>query len=148
MTLLDIKNHLFSHFLSESTFSLQDDVATLKLPKQDVTEILTTHKAALVKLALEDMTKQGICAEAAPGLYILTQPLNSYSQSVTLNPMVIEMVTDLVNGFGEALEDPNSESEPYVANKLAISADDIARLCHICHVLLDENGDGQDTPAS
>lgn len=137
LTLVDIKNHLFSHFLTESTFSLADDVASLKFAKQDTTEALNTHRSTFVKAGLDDMVKQGILVEASSGLYLLTQPLTGYSQSVTLDPMTIEMITDLVNGFGEALQ--GEGEEVYTVNKMAITAMDVARVCHLCHVLLDES---------
>ena len=142
MTLVDIKNHIFTHLMTESTFSLGDDVTSVKLNKEDLTEVVAQHKIALFKTALTDLVRAGILAEVetVPGLYVLTQPLNSYSQNVTLSAMTAEMVVDLVNGFGEALSD--EEGPPYVANKMGITGEDIARLCHICHMVLDEGSGG------
>jgi hypothetical protein len=138
MTLVDIKNYIFSHLMTESTFSLSDDVVPIKLTKDEATQIVIQHKIALFKTALSDMVKAGILAdvEGVPGLYVLTQPLNTYTQQVTMNSMTAEMVADLVNGFSEALL--REGEEPYVCNKMNISGDDVARLCHICHTILDE----------
>mgnify|MGYP001595564102 CR=1 FL=1 len=145
MTLVDIKNHIFSHLLTESTFSLSDDISAIKIPKDELTEVVAQHKVALFKTALTDLTKIGLVAEVegVPGLYVLTQPLHGYVQNVQLSAMTAEMVGDLVNGFGDAMAD--EEGNPYVTNKLALTGDDIARLCHICHMILDE-GSGPPSP--
>lgn len=138
MTILDLKNILFSHFLTESTFNLDEDVAPLKLPPGSNTESIEANKRVLFKAALDDMVKQNMVLEAAPGLYILTQSLSAYSQTIVLDAMTLEMLTDLVNGMGEVLEDSNAGGDPYVVNKLNVTGDDVRRLCHICHVLLED----------
>lgn len=139
MTLFDLKNILFSHFLTESIFNLEEDVAALKLPPNDNTEVMETHKRALFKAALDDMGRQNMVVETTPGLYILTQSLSAYSQTVVLDAITIEMLTDLVNGMGQVLEESNAGGDHYTASKLNITGDDVRRLCHICHVLLDND---------
>lgn len=138
MTLVDIKNHIFSHLMTDATFSLADDVSSIKMRKDEVTEVVAQHKVALFKTALTDLAKAGIIVEVegVPGLYVLTQPLNTYTQQLTVSSMTAEMVADIVNGFSEAISE--DEETPYLCNKMGLTGDDIARLCHICHVLLDE----------
>jgi hypothetical protein len=138
MTLVDIKNHIFSHLMTESTFSLSDDVTTVKITKEDLTEVVAHHKVALFKTALTDMVKSGVLVEVetVPGLYVLTQPLNTYTQQVSISSITAEMVGDLINGFSEAMAGDDEDS--YVCNKMNITGEDVARLCHICHMILDE----------
>ena len=139
MTLVDIKNHIFTHLLTESTFSLSDDIASIKFSKEELTETVVQHKVGLFRTALSDLVKQGVVSEieGSPGIYVLTQPLNSYSQTVILSPIVAEMVGDLVNGFSDALNG-GDERDGYIVNKMQITGEDIGRLCHMCHMILDE----------
>lgn len=139
MTLIEIKNYIFTHLMTESTFSLADDIASIKFAKDELTETFVQHKVGIFKTALSDLAKQGIISEieGSPGVYILAQPLNSYSQTVILPPIVAEMVGDLVDGFADALSGED-EGDHYTVNKMQITGDDIGRLCHICHMILDE----------
>ena len=132
MTLVDIENILFSHFLTESTFDLNEDLPAIVLDPKQVGENILNHKFTLFKAALDDLGRKGIVLEIDPGLYFLIQPLTSFTQTLSLSPMAAEMVADLLYEVGT-----NGNNRPYVANKLAITSDDISTLCHICHMLLD-----------
>lgn len=134
MTLIDIKNALFSHFLTSTIFDLSEDVDTLVLPTKDVNEKLASSKKALVKTALAEFEKIGVavCYDQKNGLYILSQPVDSFIQPVNVGPVTAEMVADLVNLY--------REDEGYRANKMALTNDDITCLCHFCHTLLSEDG--------
>jgi hypothetical protein len=134
MTLVDVKNALFSHFLVSHTFSLKDDVSSLQLDTSGDGEGLVAHLDAIVKAALDDFARTGMVAIIAPDLYILSQPLDTFQQQVTLTPMAAEMVTDLVNEYMTCIDGPR-----YVANKLSLTSHDIEILCHYCHFLLDED---------
>lgn len=139
LTLIDVKNHLFSHFITESTFSVADDLASIKLPEDELTETLTTHKAAIFKTALKELAANGIITEVegtSGGVYVLMQPITSYPQTVTISPIVAEMVGDLVNEFSDEIDGSNDEGFKYVCNKMNLSNEDIARLCQLCHMLL------------
>lgn len=144
MTLVDVKNALFSHFMTESVFSLADDVAAIKLDRGDLPESLTAHRTSLFKAALDEFVRAGILAEVSPGLYLLTQPIDQCSQQVVLSPLAAEMIADLVNGFSESLGDDTFEAH---CSKMAITSQDIERVCQLCHFLLDEShGQGPATP--
>ncbi len=134
MTLVDIKNILFSHFLTETTFSLKDDLAPIKLEGKKIDEVVVANKEALFRAGLDDFVRTGVLVKATDDLYILTQPIDSFSQTITLAPIVAEMVGDLINDVGQELGMTN-----HLANKLSITSDDIGAICQICHVLLDEN---------
>ena len=134
ITLIDIKNALFSHFITETVFNIKEDCAAIGLSDKDLGESLVGLRESLFKAALDDFVRLGITAELSPGVYILTQPVNTFSQPVNLSPMAAEMIADLVNGFGEG-----TEGSQYVVNKLGITSFDIERLCHFCHFLIDED---------
>lgn len=137
MTLVDIKNALFSHFMSDSVFTLADDIASLGLDDKELGPALAPHREALVKAGLDDFARVGILLEVSTGTYILTQPISVMTQQVILSPLAAEMVADLVNEFTDG---------PYQANKLGITTTDIERLCGFCHFLLDEDTMPQSSP--
>ena len=146
VTLVDIKNHLFSHFLTSTVFDLTTDISTIKLPKGALTDGLDKQKDALFKAALEDFKRVNIVAElgqTGSGIYILTQPLNTFTQTVSITPMTAEMVADLINDVGQMLT-----GRKYVSNKLGLTDTDIQMLCNMCHNLLDESMhfDGEEGP--
>lgn len=134
MTIVDIKNALFTHLFTSNTFSLADDVASLGLNDKELGETLAQHKVGLVRAALEDMAHAGILVPIAEGVYVLTQPLNAFSQQVVISPLAAEMVADMVNGWHAGLDGP-----PYTANKMTITTYDIETLCHYLHFMLDED---------
>lgn len=133
MTLVDIKNALFSYFLTETTFNIKEDASSILLDTKDVDKEFVEHKEALLTAALMDLVRIGVLIEVVPGggLYMLTQPISTFSQAVNLNPIASEMVADLVNLY--------VDDEGYKANKMALTSEDIITLCQFCHFLLDES---------
>lgn len=134
MTIVDAKNALFTHLFTSPTFSLADDIASLGLPDKELGETLVKHKEGFVRAALQDMVQAGILVVVAEGVYVLAQPLNTFSQQVIISPLAAEMVADMVNEWHQGLDGP-----PYTANKMAITSYDIETLCHYLHFLLDED---------
>lgn len=135
VTILDIKNHLYAHFLGATTFSLRDDLKTVQLGKvYDKGGELAAHKAGLVKAALEEMEKAGLvhCLDPEAGVYVLTQPLTSLHQQVVVSPVTANLVAEVFNTF--ARETGQTE---YIANKLAISDIDIATVARVAVMLHD-----------
>lgn len=143
MTIVDVKNALFTHFLTETSFSLKGDVAAA-LSASSVPEELVEHKEALCKAALDDYTRSGITVEVAPGVYVLTQPIDQMTQQVALSPLAAELIAGLVNGVAA---DTNDARQGDPANKLAITSGDIEQVCHFCHFLLDEQTETNGNPA-
>lgn len=134
MTIVDVKNALFTHLFTSPTFSVADDVATLGLDDKALGETLVKHKDGLIRAALADMAEAGILAPVSDGVYVLTQPLNTFNQQVVMSPLAAEMVADFVNEWHQGMDGP-----PYTANKMAITTYDIETLCHYLHFLLDED---------
>ncbi len=134
MTLLDIKNHLIGHFLSQSTFSLRDDLARVRLGGAYDEALakggaLAERKEPLFRAALEDMARSSILLELdkVNGVYILNQPLNTFNQTVTVSPITAHNVAELINGFA-----PMIGREDHVCNKLSITDMDLNALVQLC----------------
>lgn len=140
-TLVDIKNHLFSHFLTDPVFRIKTDVASIKLDKKQLGKELVGQEEDLFRAALEDFKRVNIVSElgaTGSGVYILTQPLNTFNQTVTITPMTAEMIADLINGPGRVL----TGNKRYTANKLGLTDSDLQMVVSMCHMLLDEGFDG------
>ncbi len=124
MTLLDIKNALYLHFLQKTSFCVNDDSAAITLGGvyDDPKGKYAQHKPSLLRAALDDMAKQGVClcVDAETGLYVLTQPIGSYSQTVVLSSYTANLIGDAFNLFAR------ETGQPIVANKLAISDTEIS----------------------
>lgn len=138
MTLVDAKNAVLSHFLNAEVFSTTDDLASIQLDDKDMGKELSGHKEKLVAAALLDLVRLGLITDLGSGMYILSQPIDSFIQPVTLTPIAAEMVTDIVNEVCE----PNDGK--YRANKMALTSFDIEEVCRLCHFLLDEGNDGDE----
>ncbi len=136
LTLLEVKNHLFVHFLSNTTFSLSEDLRGIHLGASfdDAAGKLHPYKAALVISALDEMAKQGILLvlDAGHGTYMLTQPLGTFTQTVQLSPYTAHLVSDAFNFFAKG------SPTTYVANKLAVTDSDVQAVALIVFALRDQ----------
>lgn len=155
LTLLEVKNHLFVYFLSKTTFSLADDLGAIRLGTSfdDPKGKMGTYKAPLIVCALDEMVKAGLLLvlDATHGIYMLTQPLGTFTQTVQISPYTAHMVADAFNFFARA-----TSGAGYVANKLAISDTEIQALAQIAFSLRDQiddmaeemygDGEGDDSP--
>lgn len=141
MTLVDIKNALLSHFLTCPTFNLGDDMDVIKIDRKEAGNDFVAHKEEIVRYSLNELAKVGVVAQVSENLYILTQSLNSMSQTIVLTPVTALMLADLVNGFTR--QTGEQKETGYVVNKMAVTDYDISTLCRICHTMLnmDEEDD-------
>ena len=138
MTLTDIKNVLVSHFLTETVFSIKDDLAAIKLDSKVVSEAVIQHKETLFRAALEDFVKQdfvkqGVVIKVEEDLYLLTRHINSFIQNVPISPVTAEMIYDLISSVKN-----NKGENTYTVDKTCINDDDIKTICHICQFLANE----------
>lgn len=140
MTLLHVKNLLLSHFLNNDTFCLGADLALIDL-KDDDNEELAPHGESLVRLALEDFRVAGILklVDEKTSLYILTQPIASYPQQVTVSPMCAEMLADSINAFAKG-----ADIKGVLCNKLALVEQDIMNLIQFFHIVLESEEEPDD----
>ncbi len=92
---------------------------------------LAQHKPTLLRAALEDMTKQGIClcVDAETGLYILTQPLVAYNQTVALSPVTASLIGDAFNLFAR------ETGQEVTCNKLAITEAEVNCVVRVAFAL-------------
>ncbi len=134
MTLLDIKNHLIGHFLAQSTFSVRDHLAKVRMGAAydealDHGGVLSLYKEPLFRAALEEMTKGGILLklDEEEGLYILNQPVLAFSQAVPVSAITAHLVAELINHFA-----PLIGVQAYTCNKLAITDADLNAVTQIC----------------
>ncbi len=128
MTLLDIKNHLYAHFLGQSTFSLNTDLPKVQLGASydDPGAPLADTKKIMFTAALVDMEKAGYLLVVKPGIYMLTQPIMSFVQTITVSPYVASLLADVFNIFARDTD------QSYRSNKMAITDAEIGALAQIC----------------
>ena len=160
LTLLDVKNSLYAHFLVKATFSLTDDQRNFHLGAayDDPKGQMAAYKTPLLTNALNDMVKIGLLLvlDEEKGIYMLTQPLGTFTQQVTISPYTAHLIAEAFNFFARS-----TNATDYVANKLAVTDIDINAVMQICFSLRDkldkmheimannfgpEGGDGEDTP--
>lgn len=140
-TLVDIKNAILTHFLTQSSFSIPGDLASIKIDPKDSSPEFSAHKGDVARYALDEYTKSGIIAKVNDNLYALIQPINNLNQSLVLSPLTALMVANLVNDF--VTHTGERKSTGYVVNMMSITDRDIQSLCHICHTLIGGSGDGE-----
>lgn len=134
LTLLEVKNVLYGHFLGATSFGLKDDLDRLQLgaPYDDPKGLYHTERDSLVRAALDDMASIGLLV-ALGDTYLLKAPLGTFNQSVIISPYTAAMVADIFNEFAR-----QTQGVGYTANKLAISDTEIHALAHIVFTLRDQ----------
>jgi len=144
MTLVHVKNLLLSHLLQNNTFSIQDDTPTIDFGKDEDTEELNPFKEKVVRLAVKELEQVGILklVDADTELYLLSQPVNSFVQQVSISPLCAEMLADTVNAFVRG-----TDIDGVVCNKLSVTEGDIMALIHVFHMMLEDmDGEGFGSP--
>lgn len=130
MTIVDIKNQLISHLFDNDSFDLAQDGPKLTL--SDDLEPVRPEVIASVLGELEDMKMVKKVAFGARDVWLLTQPFDSFSQTMVLSAAASEIIAETINSFRDA-----NEIEADICDKTKISEADIINLVNICHVLLD-----------
>jgi hypothetical protein len=98
MTLLDIRNQLFSHFCESDTFST-DQFSKIKLDKT-----LEEERDSLIRVALSEMMEHGLCKPAGSKLWILSNPVGSAGQTIQVSMQASEAVAETIETFLSAHE--------------------------------------------
>ena len=96
MTLLEIRNQLFSHFCESDTFCIED-FAKIKLDKK-----LENERDDLIKVALAEMAEHGLCKQAGQKLWILASPVGSAGQTIQLSMQGSEQIANTIESFFKA----------------------------------------------
>ncbi len=141
--MLEVKNHLYVHFLKQTTFTLAEDLRGIRLGAafDDPKGKLHAYKAPLVVTALDEMVKVGLllALDASHGTYMLTQPLGTFTQTVQVSPYTAHLVADAFNFFARG-----TGPATYTANKLAITDTEVQALALLAFSLRDQVDDLQD----
>lgn len=93
MTLLDIRNQLFSHFCEKDTFSIEE-FSKIKLDKA-----LEDQRDALIRVALVEMGEHGLCKPAGDKLWILSSPVGAAGQTIQVSMQASEAIAETIETF-------------------------------------------------
>ncbi len=132
MTLLDINNQLIEFFLNHEKFNLDENLDSIK-----ISESYIEHTKALVISALNSLVNKGMLVKLDDKNYLLTQPINNFSQSITISPNIASAIADKVNMIKIDEDDESGD----VSNQLNLGERDIVKLLIIIDMLLEETGD-------
>ncbi len=129
MTLLDIRNQLFSHFCKTPTFGISD------FPKISLDKTLEDSRETLIRMALAEMVELGISKPVAtanepPSLWILSAPIGQAGQTISLSMTGSEAVATTIEDFFNAFE---VEHDP--VDKLNLNEGHIWQLIEIINTL-------------
>ena len=107
MTLLDIRNQLFTHFCEHDTFSTSD-FAKIKIEKG-----LEDKRDVLIRAAIGEMVELGISCPAGDSFWILSSPVSGAGQSVQLSMRVSDAVASTIETFLDANEIEHEEVDRF-----------------------------------
>lgn len=98
MTLLDIRNQLFSHFCEEDTFSIQQ-FSSIEIDKS-----LESSRDDIIRAALDEMVAMGVSKKVGNSLWMLSAPVNSHGQTIQITMPTSEVVAETIETFLKANE--------------------------------------------
>lgn len=140
MTLLEVKNQLVTHFLSHDTFDPVKHAFDVTYDKE-----VADFREQMTATALAELEAAGFIRRFDSGdksLWVLTQPIASFPQQVTLSPITCNMIASIVN-FHNDLEEID-----YVVDQTKIDESAIGRLIQIVSEYDDEAfGDDEEQAA-
>lgn len=103
MTLVEIKNQLFTHFLKSNTFSLSTDLKRIKVDKDQ-----DDHKHDIILTVLRKMEQEGKVQIVnplnldKPIIAVLSNPWTYDVQQVLIGNQTAELVAEIINQYREA----------------------------------------------
>jgi len=129
MTLIEIRNQIFSFFIKKTTFSFSKDLHSINVAPEQI-----ANKLDLVRTVFESMEADNILKivkdEAGkPQLVVLISPWNYDGQKITIGNQTAELIGEVVNQWREAngikdgLVDKMSINEFDIQTLVAITAD-------------------------
>lgn len=135
MTLLEIRNQMYSYFLGRTIFDAKTDIDELSLgeefDKKDGK--MRSYKERLVKSALNDLVKANVVSQLDDNVFILIQPLISLTQNVSISPYTSSLVAHAFNSFTR-----HTGGIPRMADKMAITDIEIQALAHVCFAFYEQ----------
>jgi hypothetical protein len=101
MTILEVKNQLITHFLSQDTFEFNRHQLMVTFDKETADFREGLLKAALAELEALAVVKRMVVDERE--VWVLVQPMTQcFMQQVTIGPLVAEVIANTVNFIREA----------------------------------------------
>lgn len=133
MTLLDIRNQIFSHFCEKDTFS------NLEFTNIKIEKSLEDHRDSLIRAALEEMGEVKLCKKVGDNLWIMSNPVGSAGQTIQLSMRASETVAETIETFFKA---NNVEHEPI--DKFNLHEGHIWQLLGIINDLVEDGTEEKD----
>lgn len=121
MTISEIKQDLFNWFVNHDSFSLDTDFDELYvlIAKKD-----QPFQKSLIKKAMEGYVAQNIVvpieAHGKEMLWVLTKPLEQYSQTIELTFPTILNLSKLINEYCDSVKNKESKVDPLNITESAI----------------------------
>lgn len=154
MTLIDIQNTLYSHFLRSDSFIMERDLDSINVygnqesVSNDEKADLDKVKASLIRLALEQLEKGDYVRRVTDDYYILRAPLGNSPQAVVIPADLANIICDLVNEWlsvetGDS-DDKTKGVTTRSSDKTNISTYEIEQLVGIVFDLMEENKEEDD----
>jgi hypothetical protein len=137
MTLIEIRNQIFSFFIKNTTFSFSKDLSLIKVaPEQE------DNKEDLLRIVFEGMETDNLLRivkdeKGKIQLAVLNSPWNYDGQKVVLGNQTAELIGEIINQWRDA-----NEIRDGLVDKLNITEFDIQTLIGITADLL--NGHAQE----
>lgn len=134
MTIIEIKNQLISHFYDKNVFDMEVDA-----PKIRLSDELEPVRKEVIETVLYDLMAANLTRKvqsAQRSVWLLTQPFDSFNQSVIISASAAEIISDTINDFRDVNDIPGD-----LCDKTKIVEADIMNLINIVHVLLDSDPD-------
>lgn len=108
MTILEACNHIYNYFIeNKKTHATVQEVIAARGLIGETKEILNATLVA----ALDSMVKSGILTKASNDLWVLTKPLNQYSQQLEITHAVSSAIVSRVNRFLDIYSKPELYAE-------------------------------------
>jgi hypothetical protein len=140
MTILEACNHIYNYFTeNKKSHATVQEIITARCLVGESKEILN----ATIVAGLDSMVKSGILTKVSDQLWVLTKPLNQYSQQLEVNYVVSAAITSRLNSFLDIYEKPELYAETGNLNEKNLET--ICCALDILNQLLKETKDQTDS---
>ncbi len=129
MTILQVKNQLINHFLSNDTFEFERHQLEVTFDKETADFREPLLHAALAEFEAASIVKSIVFEGRV--IWVLTQPINSFIQQVNVGPLVANMLADTIEGINELEETTGT------CNVMKIDEADLLRVLGFANEMLD-----------
>lgn len=133
MSILQVKNQLVSFFFSHDVFEFEKHQIEVTFDKETADFREQILAAALGELETVGIVKKMVMDGRTA--WILTQPIHSFTQQVTVGPMVADQIASAINFMNEM------EEIDILCDKTKIDEQDLLRLVSIVNDFVEEGMD-------